>query len=256
MIKPISGGRLRCLLAATMLSATILHFSAFIANGPAYSQDAAAIQGIAPWQAQREIQDYIGRFVQAQKSFGRAKLGSDDFSVRTKVEGLTRVYNEDLGVIWVAQFSGAILPDVFDSNAEQGYAHGILKIYFDKNNGVQVVVNEGQGLWEMRQRTSILYDDLPEYPGSWKKWGGPGDEPEPLNTTADTSPSQNQPDQYSPSSSSGDPKIAELGNRVKELGVKLQALKRQGADSSDIQATQEAWEAAQREYMAAVQQHP
>ena len=199
------------------------------------------------------IQDYINRFVDAQKSFGRAKLGSNDFSVRTKVEGLTRIYNEDLGAIWVAQFSGAILPDVFDSNAEQGYAHGILKIYFDKNNGVQVVVNEGQGLWEMQQKTSILYDDLPEYPGSWKQWGGPGDEPEPLTDTATPSPSLNQPGQYSPSNSSGDPRITELGNRVKELGARLQALKQQGADSSEIQAAQEAWEAAQREYMAAVQ---
>ncbi|MCC0036062.1 MAG: hypothetical protein H6887_12480 [Hoeflea sp.] len=253
MTKLISGRRLRHVFAATMFGAAFLAGGAFLANGPAFSQDAQAVQGVAPWQAQRVIQDYINRFVDAQKSFGRAKLGSNDFSVRTKVEGLTRIYNEDLGAIWVAQFSGAILPDVFDSNAEQGYAHGILKIYFDKNNGVQVVVNEGQGLWEMQQKTSILYDDLPEYPGSWKQWGGPGDEPEPLTDTATPSPSLNQPGQYSPSNSSGDPRITELGNRVKELGARLQALKQQGADSSEIQAAQEAWEAAQREYMAAVQ---
>ncbi|OCW58742.1 hypothetical protein [Hoeflea olei] len=253
MTKPVSGRRLRDLFAATILGAAFLAGGTFAANEPAFSQESQTVQGVTPWQAQREIQDFIDRFVDAQKSFGRSKLGSNDFSVRTKVEGLTRVYNEELGAIWVAQFSGAILPAVYNSDAEQGYAHGILKIYFDKTNGIQVVVNEGQGLWQMQQKTGILYEDLPEYPGSWKEWGGPGEEPEPVAETAAPASSPSQPNQLSPSGHSGDQSMTELGSRVKELGARLDELKRSGGDSSEIQAVYEAWLAAKREYMEAAQ---
>lgn len=249
-------GRQGRLFAAAVFSAVFLAGGVIVASGPAYARDASAVQGVAPWQAQRAIDDYINRFVAAQKAFGRAKFGSNDFSVRVKVEGLTRVYNKDLGAIWVAQFSGAILPKVYNSNAEQGYAHAILKIYFDKKNGVQVVVNEGQGVWTMNQKTSILYDDLPEKWGGWKDWGGPGDPPEPPNETANPIPSQDhQYQNYPPSSGSsgaaGDQKIRALAAKVAALGDKVANLKKLGP-SRELKEAQDAWQAATAEYYAAV----
>lgn len=160
------------LLAAFVLCVVMLASNSLFAQSGPYDH------GVAPWQAERALKDYINRFINAQKEFAQKKLPNNQFSVRIKIEGLTRVYNKETGWIWVAQFSGAILPSVYDEDKEQGYAHGILKIYTDKNKDVQVVTNEGEGLWKMSQKTSILYQDLPDAPGGWKEWGGnPADMP-------------------------------------------------------------------------------
>ncbi|NPU10473.1 MULTISPECIES: hypothetical protein [Bradyrhizobium] len=219
----------------------------------ARAQGAGAVEGVAPWQAQRAIDDYIERFMVAQRRFGRAKLGHENFSVRVKVEGLTRVYNKDVGAIWVAQFSGAIVPTVVDPNAEQGYAHALLKIYLDKDKGVQVVVNEGQGVWTMTQKSAILAEELPDDPGGWKEWGGPGDPPEASHRTATGDPKveRSPPTGSLGSHPAGDPLIQQLAAEVSALGARVAELRKAGA-SAELQKAQEAWQAAQERYRAAL----
>lgn len=172
--------------------------------------------GVASWQAKRAIEDYTNRFIIAQKEFARKKLPNNEFSVRVKIEQLTSVYNKDAGCIWIAQFSGAILPTVYDKDKEQGYAHGILKIYADKNKDVQVVVNEGEGLWKMSQKTSILYEDLPKEPGKWKELGGPGEPPEPPGEIANGEGTPTTPTPPTPPKRNviSDPEVVALGKRV------------------------------------------
>lgn len=184
-----------------------------LAGNSLFAQTCPDDHGVAPWQAKRAIEDYSNRFIIAQKEFARKKLPNNEFSVRVKIEQLTSVYNKDTGCIWIAQFSGAILPTVYDKDKVQGYAHGILKIYADKNKDVQVVVNEGEGLWKMSQKTSILYQDLPKEPGNWKEWGGPGKLPEPPGEIANGNgiPTTSNPPKRDVMS---DPEVVALGKRV------------------------------------------
>ncbi len=247
----------RHLLAAALWGAIVMAGGAQLAGAPAQAQAVSAAQGVQPWQAQRAVEDYINRFLVAQKDFGRKKFGSNAFSVRVKVDGLTRVVTKDLGVMWVAQFSGAILPTQYAANSEQGFAHAILKIYFDKKDGVRVVVNEGQGVWTMKQKTSVLYDDLPEKPGSWKEWGGPGAPPEPPNEVAvptlpGSAPALPPSSGGKPSSGPRDKVIADLAAKVQQLGARVAALKKQGPSAELMQAQAE-WEAAYKKYNEAMQ---
>ena len=244
-------------IAAALVGAVLLSLGGVATTAPAWSQTTGQEKGVAKWQAQRAIEDYADRFVTRQKEYGLAKLGSADFTVRVKVEALTRVENKDLGTIWVAQFSGAILPHVYDKNAVQGYAHGILKIYMDKDKGVQVVVNEGQGIWTMSQKTSILYDDLPEKLGDWKAWGGPGDEPEPRNPIASGTPTLDhpKPDTWSPPTPSphGDPAILALRAEADKARAEFERLKNQpGPKPANLQTAFDTWQAAERKYMDAM----
>lgn len=253
--KPFKTRRPDRLFAAAVFGAMLLAGGVAAPVAPAHAQATTAPQGVAPWQAKRAIEDYINRFIVAQNNYGKAKFGSRDFSVRVKVEGLTRIENKDLGTMWVAQFSGAILPTVSNANAQQGYAHGILKIYFDKAKGVQVVVNEGQGIWTMTQKTSILFNDLPPRHGGWKDWGGPGDPPEPPNETATPNQFQTPPPPTNlggPRNPATDPKLQALGAKVRALGAKVAELKKQNR-IGELQAAQEAWQAAQKEYMEEAQ---
>ncbi|MDK9696889.1 MAG: hypothetical protein OEL76_10890 [Siculibacillus sp.] len=256
MTRFIANGRFGRVIAAALFGALFHLVGAGPSAGPAWSQAAGQFRGVAPWQAQRAIKDYMNRFIVAQKKFGIAKLGNTDFSVRVKIEGLTRVENKDRGTMWVAQFSGAILPRVSRPNAEQGYAHAILKIQMSPTGGVEVVVNEGQGVWTMRQKTSILWDDLPEDPGGWKQWGGPGDEPEPRNPIAGGTPTLDHPvvqgSSGGPRSNPmGDPRIRALADEVAALGAKVAELRKQGA-SPALQKAQTDWQEAQRKYMEAI----
>jgi hypothetical protein len=149
-----------------VLCVAILGSNNLFAQGDSYDH------GVQPWRAERAIKDYMNMFIYDQREVAQKELPNDQFYVRVKIERLTRVYNKESGWIWIAQFSGAILPRTYDESKEQDFYHGILKIYADKNNDLQVVTNEGEGLWKMSQRTSILYQDLPEAPGGWKEWGG------------------------------------------------------------------------------------
>ena len=247
----------RYLLAVALCGALALAGGAQAPGGFALAQATSSAQGVAPWQAQRAIEDYVNRFLVAQKNYGRTKFGSNDFSVRVKVEGLTRVVNKDLGVMWVAQFSGAILPTQYAPNAEQGYAHAILKIYFDKKDGVRVVVNEGQGVWTMKQKTSLLFDDLPEKPGSWKEWGGPGDPPEPPNDMAAPGNATGSPNVVPPTSGSSgsgprDKVIADLAAKLRNLQARVAALKKHPPSAELMQAQMEL-EATYKKYNEAMQ---
>lgn len=180
-----------------------------------FAQNGPDDHGVAAWQAERAIEDYINRFIYAQKEFAQKKLPNNEFSVRVKIEGLTRGYDKEKGWTWVAQFTGAILPtDHYDK--EQGYAHGLLHIIHDKNKGVHVVVNNGEGLWKMSEKTSRLYQVLPEKPGNWKEWVGSGDLPKPSGEI--TPPLTSNPPKPTKSKVTidVDPEIIGLAKRIRE----------------------------------------
>ncbi len=257
MTRPVTNRRAGRSIGAALIGAVLLSLGGVAAADPAWSQTTGQEKGVAKWQAQRAIEDYANRFVTRQREYGLAKLGTADFSVRVKIEALTRVENKDLGTIWMAQFSGAILPDVYNKDAVQGYAHGILKIYMDKNKGVQVVVNEGQGIWTMSQKTSILYDDLPKELGDWKAWGGPGDEPEPRNPIASGTPKlDHQPPNIGKNRlppPPGDPVIVALRAEADKARAEFDRLKNQsGPKPPGLQAAFDKWQAAERKYMEAI----
>lgn len=204
MLRLIGSGRHGRLIAAALLSTIILAGGGLIATGTAHSQEAGAFKGVEPRQAQRVIEDFLDRFITRQKEFGLVKFGHKQFSVRAKIAGLKRGHHKDLGVVWVAEFAGAILPSQYKENAKQGYAYAKLRIYKDKNNRVQLLVNKG--LYEGKHvstkiaTTADLYEALPEEPGLWKDWGGPGNQPAPPGPIA-----------------SGHPTLGELDHSRREL---------------------------------------
>lgn len=164
-------------LAAALLAAIGLAVAAIVVSGPAATQTAAVYNGVAPWQAERALADYLNRFLRNQKEYGLGKFGHANFVVRAKIDDLRRLDTPNGGVMWTAMFSGAILPTAYNDQAEQDYAQAVIRIYLDKDNGVQMVVNEGQRVTTQRARTDDLYRMLPETPGHWLDWGGPPPEP-------------------------------------------------------------------------------
>lgn len=142
-----------------------------VTGSPSVAQPAD--HGVKAWQAERMIKDFVGVF-KTQRG-----IIEPNNKVRVKISQIKRVYNKDVGWIVIAIFEGAVVPDVYDSKQMQPYYHGILKITADRRGVVQpLVVNEGQGLWKMTQRSAILHDELPQNLGGWVNWGGsPADIP-------------------------------------------------------------------------------
>ncbi len=128
---------------------------------------AQTYRGVAPWQAERTFKDFA-------RDFAAHQVVSDSGSkVRMKISEVQRVYNKDVGWIVVAIFEGGVVPDSPISGQTQTYYHGILKLAADKNGEIQpLVVNEGQGLWEMTASSLVLRDELQEKVGGWADWGG------------------------------------------------------------------------------------
>lgn len=268
MTKPVSNRTIGRSIAAALVGAVLLSLGGVATAGPAWSQTAGRIKGVAPWQAERAIEEFNKNFTDIQIKHNLKKLPNNDSHVRIKIEALTRVENKEFGTMWVAQFSGAVLPNQFNTNAEQDYAHAILRVHMDKNNNVRVVVNEGQGLWRMHQKTSILYGDLPEKTGKWKAWGGTEDIPEPIERTFHAVPQLGQtytepPNEiaggtvrpYSPPTVStgktaapSDAEAKKWGEEVARTGRTLSDLKQQKASNAAIAAAQKAYEDAQRKY--------
>ena len=199
-----------------------------------WAQNGPDDHGVADWQAKRAIVEYVDRFVAAQNEFGLAKFGSENFSVRVRIEGVNRLYNEETGWQWFAQFTGAILPDVANAGAKQGYAHGVLHIYRDPERGVLLVANGGQNLWVETMETEHLYRLLPEHPGNWKDWGGPGEDPDPDTRALDfgddavePSPRDSAPPNpvlipdRSKTPQGGNDKVIALANEMKALDAEI-----------------------------------
>ena len=249
MARHVTNGRSGRVIATALLATLFIPIGGSAPSSPAWAQTI----GVTQPQAKTAIEDFIKEFVAGQKNQAVVKFPGADYTVRVKIEGLTRVEAKGLGTVWVAQFSGATLPGTYDSKAEQTYSHGILKIYMDKQQGLQVVVNEGEGLWAMQQRTSILYDDLPVDHGGWKTWGGTEDIPEPQNEISEgTAKLGYPPPTTGTASSSSNSEIPKLAAEVKRLGDLVTELKKQGPSKALMDA-QLAWEAAHKKYVAAVQ---
>ncbi len=153
--------------------ATIAFGLALLAGATLPAQDGGgAPYGVAPWQAQQAVKDFVQGWVNQQV------LTNDYSTVRVKISNLTRVYNPDTGWIVVAQFEGAVVPDTYTEDQEQPYFFGVLRISADADGVVQeAVVNEGQGLMQGTITSAFLHGELPkvEDAGDWTDWGGEPD---------------------------------------------------------------------------------
>lgn len=185
----------RFLLLITLVAAGL----SWLAGGSASAQPAD--HGVQPWQAERAIRDFVNVFASQQ-------VMTNDYSkIRVKISQVVPVYNKDVGWIYVAIFEGGVVPIPAGSNETQTYYHGILKIAADKSGVVhEAVVNEGQGLMPMTQKSSILQTDLPDHLGDWASWGGPPSNPGTASPTPTPTPQVTaNPPPTPPSSGSSGP---------------------------------------------------
>lgn len=147
-----------------LISIATIGFS-MLASGAVSAQPAG--HGVQLWQAERAIREFVDVFVSNQV------LANDYSKVRVKISEVRAVYNKEVGWIYVAIFEGGVVPNVYFPNQTQTYSHGILKVAADKSGVVhEAVVNEGKGLMQSTQKSSILYQQLHERPGDWASWGG------------------------------------------------------------------------------------
>lgn len=144
-----------------------------------------ADHGISQQQAEVSLREVAAEFISQQK-----QGATNDYSTpRVRLYNLVRVYNRDIGWIFVAEFDGALVPIKWMPGEKQKFYHGIIKIAADKNGMPQApVINEGQGLWESEAKVSDLYNDLREDVGPMSDWLGNPMAPPPPNPTANTPP--------------------------------------------------------------------
>lgn len=219
-----------------------------------------AVQGVADWQVRAAIGDYVNLFMVEQRRAALVRLGHENFNVRVKLEGLTRGYNNNVGDVYVVQFTGAVVPIVADPGAVQDYVHGVMKIYLDKDKGVQVIINEGQGLWTQQMPSADLARLLPDDdPGDWNAWGGSGNPPgePPAIASGDPRVERTPTTGSLGSSGGGDDKLMKLGTELRDLGARVAQLKaQQPPDLQALQQAQMAWQAKNLEYQAALRNKP
>lgn len=114
-----------------------------------------ADHGISERQSQASLQELIDDFV------GKQVVTNDYSKIRYRVYNVTRVYNQKLGWITIAEFDGAIVSDKSDPGEVQKFYHGLIKIVADENGMPQApVINEGQGYDIMEGRVARLRDEL------------------------------------------------------------------------------------------------